>query len=76
MFQYSESKLHTQIHHPVTEFVQFSPLQGHRPDPQDDSLQVPLLNEKECTGSKAPMVVLGEKKAPCCICSFRGTEYL
>ncbi|KAG2660842.1 hypothetical protein PVAP13_1KG463200 [Panicum virgatum] len=37
----------------------FSPLQGHRPEPQDDSLQVPLLNEKECTGSKAPMVVLG-----------------
>ncbi|XP_025817868.1 protein NRT1/ PTR FAMILY 8.3-like isoform X2 [Panicum hallii] len=32
---------------------------GHGPETQDDSLQVPLLNDKECTGSKAPMVVLG-----------------
>jgi peptide/histidine transporter 3/4 len=28
--------------------------------PQDDSLQVPLLKDKKCAGSKAPAVVLGE----------------
>ncbi|OEL24968.1 Protein NRT1/ PTR FAMILY 8.3 [Dichanthelium oligosanthes] len=33
---------------------------GHGPEtPLDDSLQVPLLNDKECTGNKAPAVVLG-----------------
>jgi hypothetical protein len=45
------------------QFAQFSPLQGHGPETQDDSLQVPLLNDKECTGSKAPMVVLGEESS-------------
>ncbi|CAN6253658.1 unnamed protein product [Urochloa humidicola] len=32
---------------------------GHGPEPQDDSLQVPLLSDEKCTGSKAPLVVLG-----------------
>ncbi|XP_066328275.1 protein NRT1/ PTR FAMILY 8.3-like [Miscanthus floridulus] len=29
------------------------------PETQDDNMQVPLLNDKNCTGSKAPLVVLG-----------------
>ncbi|CAL5019016.1 unnamed protein product [Urochloa decumbens] len=32
---------------------------GHGPEPQDDSLQVPLLSDEKCIGSKAPLVVLG-----------------
>ncbi|CAN6246464.1 unnamed protein product [Urochloa humidicola] len=32
---------------------------GHGTEPQDDSLQVPLLGDEKCTGSKAPLVVLG-----------------